>query len=77
LGLVCEDWQKTPNSNHYSKALPENTEYEMVRCYGIFIGLVFIGIQKCEHRTDRAKKGFQFGPEPNMLDLIRGSEDGG
>jgi hypothetical protein len=77
LGLVYEDWQKTPNSSHYSKALPENTEYEMVKLYGIFIGLTFIGIQRYSHKHDREKLGFQFGPEPNMLDVIRDSEDGG
>ena len=75
MGIVCEQWQKTPGTQHYSKALPENTEFEMVKCYGIFFKKSFIGIQRFVHKSDRIAEGFQFGPEPNVFDMIAGSDN--
>ena len=42
---------------------------------GIFIGRTFIGIQRYMHKSDRVAQGFQFGPEPNVFDMIAGSDN--
>ena len=55
--------------------ISENTEFEMVKCYGIFFKKSFIGIQRFVHKSDRIAEGFQFGPEPNVFDMIAGSDN--
>lgn len=70
VGVVGDNWIRTPDTNHFTKALPENAEWEIVRFYGIYIGNYFFGIQRFARKLDRQRDGHQFGPARNLLDII-------
>lgn len=75
VGIVLETWYQTPGTNHYVKALPKDTEWELVRIFGFYLGNYFIGIQRFVHKRDRKREGYKFGPDPNLLDLIKHSDE--
>ena len=71
MGVAFENYQRTPGTNHHIMALPRDATLEVVKFYGFSIGLTFIGIQVYRNQHDRLAEGYKFGPEPNMLDLIK------
>ena len=73
-GLVREDWHQTPETQHFRLALPENVALEFVKIWGVGIGRIFIGVQVYATREERAKQGFSFGPDPNLLDVIKDAQ---
>ena len=75
VGVALENYQRTPRTQHRIMALPKEASLEVVKFYGISIGLTFIGIQIFRNQVDRVAEGFQFGPEPNVFDMISDSDN--